>query len=130
MSRKPIIDIVMAIDEIVDERPDIPSEFVRELRRFWVAKEEVFFNRDYSARRHYPWMARYESYDRFQEDYSRSVKGFLEDRRGPALRSRVSYLMQKFRQIMPGDIAIFPIVGDKPQIYLPNNERIALCRSL
>ena len=133
-----LMKIIGVIDNMTD-LPELGQEFLKESRKFWAAKKDIFDSKDncHETRKLYPGMASFKNIADFQEHYGRRFGGYILS---VGMNSKISnmgrYLIKevskKFREIEPYDNTILPVMEEmyngkiKATIILPTDEKFSL----
>jgi len=131
--------IIEVIDKMADEIPDIGKEFIRESRKFWAAKSDIFDSKNecLETKRLYPGMASFHNLEEFQDYYSERIPNHLLSK---AMSGEISHLARyliksvarRFEKIEPYDNTILPIVEKisnriiEATIILPTDEKVSI----
>jgi hypothetical protein len=130
-----IVEAIEAIDDMAEHNPELGDRFVRESRRYWAAKKEVFDYRKYYVHiaREFPYLFMFDSWTDYQQNYSKIVIDTLrEEKHRQGLDKKASelikYVTKRLKELDPEDNTILPLVAyeGKISVLLPNDKIVPL----
>ncbi|MBW2995114.1 hypothetical protein KY312_02075 [Candidatus Woesearchaeota archaeon] len=130
-----IVEAIGTIDEMADQNPGLGDRFVKESRKYWAAKKEVFDYRKYYVKiaKTYPYLFAFKNWEDYKINYGIIVKQTLL--RENALhnldritKDMIKWVRAKFKNIDPDDNTVLPLLinGKEISVLLPNDKVIPL----
>ena len=130
-----IVEAIGTIDKMADQNPGLGDRFVRESRKYWAAKKEVFdYRESYKViTKRFPYLYAFRDLEDYKKNYGVIVKQTLlrenaNNNLDRITKDMIKWVSKRFKEIDPEDNTILPLLikDEEISVLLPNDKIIPL----